>query len=521
MRRASSPARSSDARAPSIVPGCAPLVLAVAPGTLDRLADAVLAPGTPAERIRAVYWDSARCALGRRGYALCVEDSGGGRLQRLEGIAARADGAGQTVQPPAPISGCEPEPARIAPAAVRRLAVRSALRPVFTLEFERRTGRIVPAADSAIELRFDRGAIRADGRRERLCEIELEARHGPFWRLYEAALALEARAPLQVEARSRAARGYALARRLQPLPVKAGVAVVRDAMSVLEAFRAIGFVCLAHLNANRQGMLAAADPEFLHQMRVALRRLRSAFTVFARALPEAATAPALAEVRWLLGALGPARDWDVLSEGLLASLRAREPAHPGWVAIGRAVEARRAAAQRAARRAVGSRRYTRFVLGLGAWLSGEPWLALLPLEQARRLRRPVREYARQTLARRYRQVRKRGRGLTGLDAEALHRLRIAVKKLRYTAQFFAPLYSARRAAAMRRALEALQDALGAINDCATAARLVAEACAGVRAARLREAQALFERANERALAAHRRGLKAAWRAFRAADRYWE
>jgi len=148
-----------------------------------------------------------------------------------------------------------------------------------------------------------------------------------------------------------------------------------------------------------------------------------------------------------------------------------------------------------------------------------PWRRnpAITLDEARALRRPVREYAAAALERRHRQVRRRGRKLARRDAAELHRLRIAVKKLRYTVEFFAPLYPAPRVARVSRPLKALQDALGGINDCATAARLLAQAqpAAGEAARRLVEAR------NAAALAGHWRRLRPAWKRLRAAGRFWE
>ena len=109
-------------------------------------------------------------------------------------------------------------------------------------------------------------------------------------------------------------------------------------------------------------MLAGEDPEYLHQMRVALRRLRSAFSVFAPALPAETTAPVAAELKWLGAALGPARDWDVFVTETLPPVHAEFGEHPALAAFGeRCAALRRAAAQRA-RRTVASQRYQRLML---------------------------------------------------------------------------------------------------------------------------------------------------------------
>lgn len=500
------------------------LTLALAPAQLERLIaappDGVSRPQA-AQRRRTVYWDTAGLALWRAGLGLAVEHDGAGWTQALEPLAPASGAAAPAAEDRVPLPGPTPDAARLGEPAARARLRGAALQPVFAVEFERRGARWALAPDSEAELCFDRGAIRAGRRRARLCEIELHAREGAAWRLYEAALALESRAALRPEPRSRAARGYALAFGVGAGPAKADLDVVREPMRADEAFREICLACLAHLEANRPGMLAGRDPEYLHQMRVALRRLRSAFSVFGRLLPRAATEGPIAEMRRLAAALGPARDWDVVIASVIEPLAAQLPGHRGLIALARALDARRERARRAAQRAVRSRAYARFVLGFAAWLGAQPWGSLVTLEEARKLRQPVRRYAERALARRYRQVRRRGRGLARLDAAALHRLRIAVKKLRYAAQFFAPLYSARRAAPMRAALEALQEALGGINDCAQAEALVREARAR-RSSDLRaQAEALALRWIETARREHRRHLEAAWKAFRAAPRYWE
>lgn len=500
------------------------LTLSTTPARLERLATEPIEGAGPAgcaQRRRAVYWDTARLALWRRGIALAVERDGSEWFQRIEFVGqalARTLSRSDAAQA---LAGAEPDVSRLADPQARAAVRSAALTPIFRVEFERRVRELAPAQDSVIELRLDRGAILAGRRRERLCEIELEAKRGAAWRLYEAALALETLAATDLETRSRAERGYALVRGTGSGPVKADPAVVREAMTAIEAFREICLTCVAHMNANRAGMLAGTDPEYLHQMRVALRRFRSAFSVFSRLLPRQATRAPVEEIRSLARALGPARDWDVVMSTMLDPLARQLPGHRGLEALRARLQAERARTQAAARRAVRSRRYTRFVLGLLAWLGSEPWNSVLPLAEARALRQPVRAYAVRALARLHRRVRKRGRHLASLDAAALHRLRIAVKKLRYAAQFFAPLFTGGRDARMRAALEALQDALGGINDCATAEQYLRAARARRRAGPGTQAEALVRHWIEAAQREHRRRLKAAWKSFRNAKPYWE
>jgi len=503
------------------------LKLTASRAALERLAAATaarLGRDAAAQRLYSVYYDSAEHGLWRRGMALRVRRDANGWAQCVKGGGSVEAGIHRRFESEARLGGDAPDIDRIEDPELAA-AVRDALdgappHALFSTEIARRTWTLSPAPDTLIELCFDRGAIRAGARREAICEVELELKQGRAWRLYETALELERAAPLHVEHRSKAERGYALARGVGPHPVKARPSEIGPDQTAVEAFRAICFGCIEHLQANRAGLLAGVDAEYLHQMRVALRRLRSAFSVFAPVLPAPAPETPLAEIRWLARALGPARDWDVFCAMTLVPIGAQLPGHRGLQAIVRAGERLREQARRRARRAVASRRYQRLLLGLGAWLSRESWAPPMPLDRARALRQPVTSFAVAALERRSRKVRGRGRGLARLKTAELHRLRIAVKKLRYAAMFFAPLYPERSARASMRGLEALQDALGGINDCRTAERLAREAGASARGELGRQARELLANWIEAARADHLRALRSAWKAFRAGGAFW-
>lgn len=503
------------------------LKLAASRAALARLAAATAAQAgqnSAPRQLHSVYYDSADHGLWRRGIALRVRRDASGYTQCVKGGGSVEAGIHHRVESEARLDDEAPDVGRVQDAGLAA-AVREALgkappQPLFCTDITRRTWTLSPAPDARIELCFDRGLIKAGAHRATICEIELELKQGPAWRLYETALELERAAPLHIEHRSKAERGYALTRGESLHPVKAKPSDITGRLTSIDAFRAVCFACIEHLHANREGLLLGEDPEYLHQMRVGLRRLRSAFSVFGPLLPDLAIKAPLAAIRWLAGALGPARDWDVFCANTLAPVRARFPDHRGLQDVERVCERLREQARRRGHRAVASRRYQRMLLGLGAWLAGESWATLLPLDEARRLRGPVTGYAATALERSLRRVRKRGKGLSRLNAAELHRLRIAVKKLRYTAMFFAPLFPERSSRAMMRALEPLQDALGGVNDCDTADRLTGETGASASGQLGQQAQELLRNQVEAARDEHRRALRGAWKAFRAADRFW-
>jgi triphosphatase len=135
--------------------------------------------------------------------------------------------------------------------------------------------------------------------------------------------------PLSIGYRAWAGRGYALARGEARSPVKAQHAVLDRGMSVNDAFKAVMWATLVHLRANEPGMLAGRNPEYMHQMRVALRRIRSAFGVFAALFPGPAISSVRNELKWLAANLGTARDWDVFVTETLPPIEAEFGARGG------------------------------------------------------------------------------------------------------------------------------------------------------------------------------------------------
>jgi CHAD domain-containing protein len=301
-------------------------------------------------------------------------------------------------------------------------------------------------------------------------------------------------------------------------PVKADYRVVEAWMSPLQAFRAVCAACIQHLDANRYGTLAAADPEYLHQMRVALRRMRVAFDVFADALPGPVAAELIDELRWLTRALGGARDWDVFIAGTLKPALSLRPRHPGLRALRAACEDLSAEAKEIARRSLESRRYYALMRALRALSYGDAQPAPHPAGAVRSL--PLRRHAVAAIAALLGTARKRGRKLARLDAKRLHRLRIAVRRLRYGLLFLAPLFPEARMRPLADAVEALQETLGGINDCTVGDDLVERARAEASGSQRRKAGKLLAKRIAAARAARVAELESQWEMFRAAERRW-
>ena len=302
--------------------------------------------------------------------------------------------------------------------------------------------------------------------------------------------------------------------------VKARAATLDRAMPVSAAFKAVMSANLAHLRANDRGTLEGHDLEYLHQMRVALRRMRSAMSVFAPVLPETAVFQLGAELKWLAGRLGPARDWDVFLTETLPPIEAEFGPHPGLAPFAARCRQLRGRAAAQARRAVRSARYDRLVSRLETWLAGEEWLTRADPAARAALAGPVAEFASGVLERRYERVMAKGQSLARLDSGELHRLRIAIKKFRYGSDFFAALYDESEARGALERLSRLQDILGTMNDAATVSNLAAQGFGGMSGPAAREARGLLLGWSRGRAATLKRELKGAWKEFRGAGKFW-
>ena len=303
-------------------------------------------------------------------------------------------------------------------------------------------------------------------------------------------------------------------------PVKARPATLTPTMPVGGAFKAVMAAGLAHLLANERGLLQGRDPEYLHQTRVALRRLRSALEVFSPPLPERVTAAPARELKRLASRLGPARDWDVFLGETLQPVEAQFGAHRGLKAFAARCRTLRRGAGAKARGAAHLPRYRQLALSLSTWLASEDWHARLNSGARTAMEGPVGDHARAVLEARYSQVRKRGRGLDNQSAAELHRLRIAIKKFRYATDFFAGLYRGTAVGVTLRRLARLQDILGEMNDAATAPDLVARGFRRTRGGDVLEARGILLGWSRSRMAGLKRELGDAWREFLAAGRFW-
>jgi inorganic triphosphatase YgiF len=351
------------------------------------------------------------------------------------------------------------------------------LQALFAVQVERSTWDL-DVDGSKIELVLDHGTIERHGQHVPVNEIELELKDGQPASLFQFAQRLLADLPLRLSNSSKAERGYQLCRQTGTVPVKATALALDAHDTVAQALLAVLDNCLAHIQHNEAAVVTGEHVESLHQMRVGVRRLRSALKLFEPAAP---CPPALLDdVRWLGEALGAARDWDVLVESTLPRVLGTAGsvgAANGMLELqALALETVRARRQAAAQ-ALLSQRYTGLQLAMGAWmqqLAGEAGQHNDSDGDGDPLAQGASSYAQQVVQRLHEKLLRRADRISDNDPATVHRLRIAGKRSRYAMEFFRSLY---RSGGTRRYLDTmseLQDQLGAHNDLVVADRLLLE-----------------------------------------------
>ncbi|MCE9524359.1 MAG: CYTH and CHAD domain-containing protein [Alphaproteobacteria bacterium] len=425
--------------------------------------------------LSATYFDTSDFALRDAGFGLRVRREGGQFIQTVKS-AGGPDVATRT-ELKTIVAELAPNVQAIDDKAVRRALEKAIqgkeLKPVFTVEMNRTSVVLTPKRGTELEAAFDIGAIQSLGgkaaARTPVAEFELELLKGNPLDLIACARELTSDLALVLSLQSKSARGYALAEDTIDSPAGAGRVVILGGASAEDAFGQILSHCLRHLLDNWGAVVHARDPEGVHQMRVALRRLRSALTLFGGSF-RLALRDLEAEVRWLAGVLGQARDLDVFQEDVFRPAAAAHGEDGSLDALATVVRTRRRIAWHGVHEALESERFRKLALDMAGVTFSRPWRGHSTDGEA--AERAAIGFARERLDRCYRRAMKLGRRIGELDAGERHELRIRLKKFRYAVDFFSSLYPRRAIKRYLKRLSELQDVLGAMNDAAVARTLV-------------------------------------------------
>jgi len=204
------------------------------------------------------------------------------------------------------------------------------------------------------------------------------------------------------------------------------------------------------------------DIEGVHQMRVGFRRMRSALSSFRSAVPGEVSRHWSQELGWLASQLGMARDLDVFIDESMGSVRGKLPV-PGEETVLALAEQHRALAYEQVRAMLDSERYAHFRRDYPEWVEKSAWKqASLADKHRKKLELCIATYSRKLLDRLERRVLEAGSDVDKYNPEQMHRLRIECKKLRYAAEFFAPVTPGLDVFIGQ--MKGLQDLLGVLND---------------------------------------------------------
>lgn len=276
-------------------------------------------------------------------------------------------------------------------------------------------------------------------------------------------------------------------------------------MSVEEAFRATVLECLAQVGGNAPA-IRAHDPRGVHQIRVGLRRLQMALKSFG----EYADTPELKTLgrrgRALANVFGPARDLDVFADELLPQLAGKYGENESFAALKLALRHARGEVWDDAMAEILNPEFGSFLNHVAAVAE------TLPHDGTR-----ITKVSSKSLDELYGQVKKRGKRVQGTYDARTHKLRIALKKLRYAAEFFAPLYPKKRSRTYIKTLKILLDELGAANDAHGVANVLALLGEGSELGFAKGVIIGWNAARDKRLA--RRALRS-WRDFKRLKPFW-
>jgi triphosphatase len=450
---------------------------AAPPDELTRLARGTalngVATGRPKmRRLVTTYYDTPKLGLAKAGLSLRVRKTGGIYVQTVKtqnsGALASARGEFESSLPSSkPDLRFVPDPDLRQ--RLTEIANASRLQPVIETQIRRTTRALKTEEGDEIELAVDRGEIRTlDNGRAVLPvnELELELKQGKPLALYDVARKLSRKTSLTLAMESKAERGM---RALQGVDVeahKAGRMQLAPDCTAEQAFAATLMHCLRHIARNASVVVDSREPEGVHQIRVGLRRLRAALSAFGDEFRSRHLEELRARAKTLADVLGHTRELDVFATELLTPIE-KDAKQPALAELRMIVEELRRESWNATVALVRSDEFTGFALDLAAAIEAQSWREQADTQKLASFARPARQLACETLNRVFRKACKRAKHLSSLDTEDRHRLRIALKELRYSAEFFAPLFAQKPVADFLERLSKLQDLFGVINDAAS------------------------------------------------------
>jgi inorganic triphosphatase YgiF len=425
---------------------------------------------TPRKHIETTYFDTSDRRFTDNGLALRVRKQDKNALLSIKQAGSLGSGREEWERP---IDGDEPNANDMSGSPAERLLQKNGsdarLSPLYTVAVDR-ASFLVKEGSAQIEIAVDRGEIKRDGAELPVCELELELKKGDPRQLFALAQRFIDKAPLRLSLVSKGDRGDRMVNGSWGRPVVASTPKLEPGMTAAQAFRTICHSCLYDFMLNEPAVDDDGDIEGVHRARIAIRRLRAAFSLFSPLLDDRDHERLRRELSWLSDQLGAVRDLDVMQVETFEPRVNAGAAPLGATSLLAEVAKRRGAARRNLHAALYSDRMRKLLFDLVRWLDHGEWQARSEAQE------PVLTCARELLNGKFKSLRKRARHLAEADAETRHDVRIATKKLRYMSEFFQSLVTGgkrqSRFKTFVRLLEKIQGALGEIQDGAARAQFL-------------------------------------------------
>ncbi len=463
------------------------LKLSVDEATLEQLTIAkprkgFAVSGQSVTRLRSVYYDTPDHILRKACISLRTRHNGTNWLQTIKQGGSMQSGLSRRVELELPIDGIEPDFNAISDNEIKNKLLSLLEGKEWGILFETAITRTLTyytdKTGAKIEVALDSGIARTTSKEHPIHEVELELMEGSVESLYKLAGALMKDRPILFSNTNKAGIGYRLAIGEPPELLSevrnSNYIKLKPDDSAGSAFRKILSECLNQIVSNRSCVLQQDISEGPHQLRVGLRRLRSAFNIYKSAFLDNSTISELdTSAKKLTITAGNQRDIDVLTEDIITPVIPLLPDRHSVEPLFEAIRLAHAEARTELQQKLSAPELNGFLLQLGELAHSPDWKENLVLSGSRKLDLPVQTFARNALSRRWKACEKRAENLQDLTIEQRHDLRKTLKKMRYTVEFFRSLYAPEELRIFLKRLKRLQNTFGYLNDVAMANRLVA------------------------------------------------
>ncbi|QPC43401.1 CHAD domain-containing protein [Kaustia mangrovi] len=426
--------------------------------------------------VESTYFDTPDLDLRRHGVQLRVRRDGNRLLQTVK-MPHLASGPLTRDEYEIPLEAPEPDLDHLTGLLPDALKSETGgtldLQSIFVTRFTRRR-HMVSNGSAIAEAALDEGEIVSGEHTLPIREMEIELKGADMAAYVGVCEDMLRRVGGTLIMEGKAARGYRLASGLDPQPTFSRKLAVEAGAVLPEAIRAMMRHNFQHFLDNVPAVEISGVPESIHQLRVGLRRLRSVITSFKPVLDTSEASDVLAAAKRLFGLAGAVRELDVFMAETLPAIARRGLDDDKRETVEAVCRDRRAKALAAVREELAKTGTAVMAVRLTGWIEAGHWLRHDKPVDRLLASRHVRDFATPRLRGLHKKLIKKGHKARAGTLDDWHAMRIAVKKLRYTAE---PLLSAlpiapEEAEAYRKRVEKMQDCLGRLNDLNTAEDLL-------------------------------------------------